>query len=174
MTRGIKWDCQDIHTFCNTADRPHFTSNRESCGKIHQFGKYSRQICHQWYQHSAQTAARLIRVWWLTPGKTCKTFIKRKRWCVEHLVLMTHVLQLWQLRRTFFVFFSEPDEIDINVTVCYGDKTRGERIHLQGFIRRHGRKQAWVAHWLTGILMARRSNPGTRAGIKTLEDKARL
>ncbi len=39
------------------------------------------------------------------PKKRCKTFIKRKRWCVEHLVLMTQVLQLWQLRRTFFVFF---------------------------------------------------------------------
>ncbi len=37
--------------------------------------------------------------------KWCKTFIKRKRWCVEHHVLMTQVLPLWQLRRTLFVFF---------------------------------------------------------------------
>ncbi len=36
------------------------------------------------------------------PKKQCKTFIKRKRWCVEHPVLMTQVLQLWQLRRPFF------------------------------------------------------------------------
>ncbi len=32
---------------------------------------------------------------------------------------------------------------------CY--ETGGMRIHLQGFIRRHGRKQAWVTHWQTGI-----------------------
>ncbi len=47
------------------------------------------------------------------------------------------------------------------------------RIHLQGFIKRHGRKKAWVTHWQTSISMARQSNPGTRAGIKTLEGKAR-
>ncbi len=159
MTRGIKWDCQDIHTFCNMADRPHFTSNRELCCKVWQVlttdlpSVISAQRSDCCTTHtSVMTNSRAA----FSPGKTCKTFIKRKRWCVEHLVLMTHVLQLWQLRRTFFVFFSEPDEIDINVTVCYGDdKTRGERIHLQGFIRRHGRKQAWVAHWQTGILMAR-------------------
>ncbi len=34
-----------------------------------------------------------------------KRFFKRKRWCVEHPVLMTQVLQLWQLRRPLFVFF---------------------------------------------------------------------
>ncbi len=51
------------------------------------------------------------------PTKRCKTFIKRKRWCVEHPVLMTQVLQLWQLRRPFFVLFEEfskPNEIGIN------------------------------------------------------------
>ncbi len=32
-------------------------------------------------------------------------FFKRKRWCAEHRVLMTQELQLWQLRRPFFVFF---------------------------------------------------------------------
>ncbi len=36
--------------------------------------------------------------------KRCKTFIKRKQWCVEH-ILMTQELQLWQLRRPIFVFF---------------------------------------------------------------------
>ncbi len=44
---------------------------------------------------------------------------------------------------------------------------------MQGFIKRHGRKKAWVTHWQTSISMARQSNPGTRAGIKTLEGKAR-
>ncbi len=28
-------------------------------------------------------------------------------------------------------------------------------IHLQGYINRSGRKQAWVKHWQTGIYMAR-------------------
>ncbi len=37
--------------------------------------------------------------------KRCKTFIKRKRGGVEHPVLKTQVLQLWQLRAPFFVFF---------------------------------------------------------------------
>ncbi len=38
-------------------------------------------------------------------NKRCKTFIKQKRWCVEHPVLMTQVLKLWQLRRQFFELF---------------------------------------------------------------------
>ncbi len=43
-----------------------------------------------------------------------KCFLNRNG---EHSVLMTQVLQLWQLRRLFFVFFLknlEPDEIGIN------------------------------------------------------------
>ncbi len=32
-------------------------------------------------------------------------FITRKRWCVEHPVLMTQVLQLWQLRRPLWRIF---------------------------------------------------------------------
>ncbi len=38
-------------------------------------------------------------------NKRCKKFIKQKRWCVEHPVLMTQVLKLWQLRRPFFELF---------------------------------------------------------------------
>ncbi len=44
------------------------------------------------------------------PTKRCKR-------CIEHPVLMTQVLQLWQLRRPFFVLFEEfskPVEIGIN------------------------------------------------------------
>ncbi len=51
------------------------------------------------------------------PTKLCKTFFKRKRWCVEHSVLMTQELQLRQPRRPFFVLFeefSQPVEIGIN------------------------------------------------------------
>ncbi len=46
-----------------------------------------------------------------------QTFIKRKRWCVEHSVLVTQELQLRQPRRPFFVLFEEfskPVEIGIN------------------------------------------------------------
>ncbi len=53
-----------------------------------------------------------------SPEKTVQNVIKRKRWCVEHPVLMTQVLQLWQLRRPFFVLFEEfpePNENGINM-----------------------------------------------------------
>ncbi len=53
------------------------------------------------------------------PTKRCKTFIKRKRWCVEHSVLMPQVLQLWQLRRPFFVLFEEfSKHVEIGINTC--------------------------------------------------------
>ncbi len=53
------------------------------------------------------------------PTKRCKMFIKRKRGCVEHSVLMTQVLQLWQLRRSFFVLFEEfSKHVEIGINTC--------------------------------------------------------
>ncbi len=59
------------------------------------FLKYSAKLLQQ---PKARSAFR-------SPTKRCKMFIKRKRWCVEYPALMTQELQLWQLRRPFFVLF---------------------------------------------------------------------
>ncbi len=52
------------------------------------------------------------------PKERCKTFIKRKRWCVEHPVLMTQELKLRAAEKAIlcalFEESSEPDEIGIN------------------------------------------------------------
>ncbi len=40
-----------------------------------------------------------------SPDKTLQNVFKWKRWCVEHPIPMMQELQLWQLRKPFFVFF---------------------------------------------------------------------
>ncbi len=48
-------------------------------------------------------APLIVLVGQIHPDKTVQKVFKQKRWCVEHPVLMMQVLQLWQLRRPFFV-----------------------------------------------------------------------
>ncbi len=50
------------------------------------------------------------------------------------------------------------------------------RIHLQGFIRRHGGKRAWVTHWQTGMYMARQREILGQAWVddqRTISNRAR-
>jgi len=91
------------------------------------------------------------------PTKRCATIFKRKRWCVEHTVLMTQELQLWQLWRPFFVFSmknsSEPDEVcinmclilqnipDVTVTALAALNTREHLNRVKGFVKLNWRTE---------------------------------
>ncbi len=75
---------------------------------------YKTKTCQVNTNHRRQhvhKVAQINKTYSTTPGlrsapkKRCKTFIKWKRWCVEHPALVTRVLQLWQLRRPFSVLF---------------------------------------------------------------------
>ncbi len=98
MTRGIKWDCQDFHTFCNMADRPRSTSNRELWGKFISLASRTAALTRDRSAISEistalQTAAQLIQLQWQTAGELAagsQTWLENGKANATWFHLITH------------------------------------------------------------------------------------